>query len=200
VDGPQVTVYGLGERFQREVASSRSLDPFWWARAVPASFQTRFDDVAVPPERRCGSEPMCPDGRTAPWVQGLGPVFDKVVKPLLGRLAVTGAQLERWVAVRQCAAPLFVMAPGDPQATELFVQACVSLGDVRGAEQALRYGLRAGDANRQHALRLDLAEILYATARPAEADAMLREVLAATSGQDSLHARAAAMLRAAAGE
>jgi hypothetical protein len=40
-----------------------------------------------------------------------------------------------------------------------------------------RHGLRAGDASHRGALRLALAEILYTTARPAEAQSMLREVL-----------------------
>ncbi len=194
VDGPEITVFQLGERFQREVASSQPLDPFWWARAVPASFRTQFEDVAVPPERRCGREPMCPDGRLAPWVQGLAPVFEDLVTPILGRLAVGGVTLERWAVVRQLSAPLVVMTPGDARATELYVQACVSLGDLRGAEQALRHGLRAGDASHRSALRLALAEILYATARPAEAEVLLREVLSATGAGEALHSRAVAML------
>jgi hypothetical protein len=194
VDGPEITVYHLAERFQREVASSRPLDPFWWARAVPASYRTRFEDLAVSPEHRCGDEPICPDGRLAPWVQGLEPTFEEIVQPVLGRLAVGGITLGRWAAVRQLAAPLVVMTPGDPRATDLYVQACVSLGDLRGAEQALRRGLRAGDAAHRDALRLALAEILSATARAAEAESLLREVLVATSVGDSLHIRAAAML------
>ncbi len=194
VDGPEITVYRLGERFQNEVASSRPLDPFWWARAVPPSFRAQFETVAVPPERRCGDQPLCPDGRLAAWVQGLDSTFEEIVAPMLGRLAVGGVTLERWSAVRQLAAPLVVMSPGDARATELYVQACVSLGDLRGAEQALRHGLRAGEASHRSALRLALAEILYATARPAEAEAMLREVLAATGAGDALHTRAVAML------
>lgn len=194
VDGPRITVYRLGERFQCELALSRPLDPFWWARAVDPAYRPRFEALAVPPERRCGSEPLCPDGRIAPWVQGLAPAFAEIVEPVLGRLAVGGVTLERWAAVRQLSAPLVVMAPDDARATELYVQACVSLGDLRGAEQALRHGLRAGDATHRSALQLALAEILHATARPGEAATLLHEVVAATRAGDDLHERAVAIL------
>jgi hypothetical protein len=200
VDGPEITIYGLGARFQNEVASSHPLDPFWWTRDVPPSFRARFEEVAVPPERRCGSAPVCPDGRIAPWVRGLGPTFGKVVAPFLGRLAVGGVDLRRWAAVRQLAAPLVVMTPEDLRATDLYVQACVSLGDLRGAEQALRRSLRAGDPKNGNTLRLALAEILAAAKRPAEAETLAREVLVATSAGDSLHARAVALLGNARGE
>ena len=86
------------------------------------------------------------------------------------------------------------MNPGDVRGTELYVQACVSLGDLRGAEQALRHGLRAGDPSHASELRLALAEILYATARRPEAESLLREVIVATGADDDLHARAVAIL------
>jgi hypothetical protein len=196
VDGPEVTVYGLGDEFQRVVAAARPLDPFWWARLVPPAFRTRFEAAAVPPDRRCGAEPMCPDGKLAPWVQGLAPTFDEIVAPVLGRLAIGAVNAGSWAAARQLAAPLVVMSPGDVRGTELYVQACVSLGDLRGAEQALRQGLRAGDASHASELRLALAEILYATARRPEAESLLREVIVATGASDQLHARAVAMMGA----
>lgn len=193
VDGPRITVYRLTDEFHRLVSSARPLDPFWWARAVPATFRSTFDELAVPPAYRCGGEPLCPDGRLAPWVQGLRPVFGDIVEPLLGRLAVGGVALERWNAVRQLAAPMVVMNPGDVRATELYVQACTSLGDLRGAEQALRQALRTSDAARAGELRLALAQILYATSRPDEAAVLVQEVLQA-SRDDALRARAVALL------
>ncbi len=126
VDGPEITVYRLGEKFPARggvvTAAGSVLVGAGRAGVVPDAIRRRGRPARAPLRQRTD---------VSGWANGaVGPgpgarVRRGVVKPLLGRLAVSGVKLERWAAVRQCAAPLFVMAPGDAHATELFVQACV---------------------------------------------------------------------------
>jgi tetratricopeptide (TPR) repeat protein len=179
ISGPTVTIYRLGTRFREFLGEHRaSLDPYWWAAAVPLKYRLEAEH-ALAPERQASGAVRKPNGRPAAWVMPLTPLFNRQIAPFLLRTAHFTHELGRYRVAARLAGCILAMTPESVLANLIYARSQEKIDRTDIAIAVLENGIRARRTSGLPAakLRWELALILERTGEREAARSELARLL-----------------------
>ena len=89
VVGPEIRVYRLGPAAQAQLSAEYgALPALWWADAIPAKYRATVNALAAAGAPDGDSAVRGADGKLAPWVRSLAPVYESRIAPFAEFMAV----------------------------------------------------------------------------------------------------------------
>lgn len=199
VDGPEIVVYGMTDRFRTEAGA---LDPRTWTNAIPDSIRAHAHALIGGAPGGVPVEPWAsPSAEPPAWARALTGVFDARVRPFLEDAAAERLALGPAASAAALARPGWVIAPQEQRGTLLYASALAADGRWDAVRAAIERARDALPADRlapslRHLHALALAHSGDAAAARAEL-AALRPRLAPGDPLRAIIARAADSLAAA---
>jgi len=127
VSGPEIEIYRIGDRARAAIVRAGPLHALWWAESIPAAFRNEFEVRAVDPARHSGGALTLADGTVAPWVEALGGLFDKDIRPFARLLSWELSHFDRYAAAAPWFEAIHVMHPDDVDACLAYARCVAAL-------------------------------------------------------------------------
>jgi tetratricopeptide (TPR) repeat protein len=147
-EGPAITIYRIGPAARAALDSARALEPLWWAEQIPDDYRRRASALLEPVADSARATSLrAADGRPAPWVLSLLPIFADHVYGLARPMALELTELERLDRAQAFARATFEMSPDDVEACLTLATCEERLNRWADARAVVERGLAAHPAN-----------------------------------------------------